>query len=52
MGKRKGRSVRKNKQVGAGPAGQEPDDLVRAPHSFVVHRGKVCNLSELCISVS
>lgn len=32
--KRKGRSVRKNKQVQ-----NEPEDLVQAPHSFVIHRG-------------
>lgn len=36
MGKRKGKSVRKNKQVGAGV--EEPEELSRAPHSFVVHR--------------
>jgi len=40
MGKRKGKSVRKNKQVGIGAKGDEPDELARAPHSFVVHRGK------------
>jgi len=38
MGKRKGRSVRKNKQAGGGD--DEAEDLSRAPHSFVVHRGK------------
>ena len=37
MGRRKGKSVRKNKRVGV--EGEE-DDLARAPHSFVVHRGK------------
>ena len=37
MGKRKGKSVRKNKRVGV--EGEE-EDLARAPHSFVVHRGK------------
>jgi len=40
MGKRKGKSVRKNGHVGAGPGGEEPEELSRAPHSFVVHRGK------------
>jgi len=42
MGKRKGRSVRKNKQLGTAgnEGGDEPEDLARAPHSFVVHRGK------------
>jgi len=40
MGKRKGRAVRKNKQVSAGAGGEEPEELSRAPHSFVVHRGK------------
>ena len=38
MGKRKGRAVRKNKQVSAGAGGEEPEELSRAPHSFVVHR--------------
>lgn len=38
MGRRKGKSVRKNKQVGAKV--EEPEELSRAPHSFVVHRGK------------
>lgn len=39
--KRKGKSARKNKQVGVGgAAGDEPEELSRAPHSFVVHRGK------------
>lgn len=49
MGKRKGRSVRKNKQVGAGATGVEPEELSRAPHSFVVHRGKTGKyVQELC----
>jgi len=38
-GKRKGRCSRKNKNLGGSK--EEPEDLVRAPHSFVVHRGKV-----------
>jgi len=38
MGRKKGKSVRKNKQVGK--AVVEPDEFTRAPHSFVVHRGK------------
>ena len=37
MGRRKGKSVRKNKRVGVE---NEEEDLSRAPHSFVVHRGK------------
>ncbi|XP_057337741.1 protein Peter pan [Microplitis mediator] len=32
---KKGRCVRKNKQIDS----KEPDDIVRAPHSFVIHRG-------------
>lgn len=32
--KRKGRSVRKNKQIET-----EPEDVTQAPHSFVIHRG-------------
>lgn len=32
--KRKGRSVRKNNNQE-----KEPEDLVQAPHSFVIHRG-------------
>ena len=35
MGRRKGRCSRKNRNVGAN---EEPDELTRAPHSFVVHR--------------
>ncbi|KAH0537858.1 protein Peter pan [Cotesia glomerata] len=36
MGRRKkGKCVRKNKQMDS----QESEDLVRAPHSFVIHRG-------------
>ncbi|KAK2575632.1 hypothetical protein KPH14_011895 [Odynerus spinipes] len=36
MGKRKkGRCVKKNKQLNV----EEKDELVRAPHSFVIHRG-------------
>ena len=35
MGKRKGRCSRKNKHVGGN---EEPEELTRAPHSFVVHR--------------
>lgn len=35
MGKRKrGRSVRKNKNVDT-----EPEELTRAPHSFIIHKG-------------
>lgn len=35
MGKRKrGRSVRNNTNVNS-----EPEDLVKAPHSFVIHKG-------------
>ena len=48
MGKRKGRSVRKNKQV-AGAAGEEGEEVTKAPHSFVVHRGKTGKyVQELC----
>lgn len=32
--KRKGRSVRQNKQLAT-----EPEDVVQAPHSFIIHRG-------------
>lgn len=32
--KRKGRSVRNNKNVK-----EEPEELTRAPHSFVIHKG-------------
>ena len=35
MGRRKGRCSRKNKGV---HTEEEPDELTRAPHSFVVHR--------------
>lgn len=34
MGKRKGRCVRKNTNVHT-----EPEELIQAPHSFVIHRG-------------
>ena len=48
MGKRKGRSVRKNKQV-AGAGAEEGEELTKAPHSFVVHRGKTGKyVQELC----
>lgn len=36
MAKRKGKSVRKNKHVN----NAEPEEITKAPHSFVVHRGK------------
>lgn len=36
MAKRKGKSVRKNKHV----SNAEPEEITKAPHSFVVHRGK------------
>lgn len=36
--KRKGKSVRKNKSR---TAGEEDEELVHAPHSFVIHRGAV-----------
>lgn len=32
--KRKGRSVRRNQQVQS-----EPEEVVQAPHSFIIHRG-------------
>ena len=32
--------MRKNKHVSSGAGGEEPEELSRAPHSFVVHRGK------------
>lgn len=32
--KRKGRSIRKNKQTQ-----NEPEELTQAPHSFIIHRG-------------
>ncbi|XP_072755847.1 protein Peter pan [Anoplolepis gracilipes] len=35
MGKRKGRCVKRNKQINVG----EKEELVKAPHSFVFHRG-------------
>ncbi|XP_051155908.1 protein Peter pan [Leptopilina boulardi] len=35
MGRRKGRCVKRNKQLDV----QEKEELVRAPHSFVIHRG-------------
>lgn len=35
MGRRKGRCVKRNKQLDS----QEKEELVRAPHSFVIHRG-------------
>ena len=35
MGRRKGRCSRKNANV---KVDEEPDELTRAPHSFVVHR--------------
>ncbi|CAH2085846.1 unnamed protein product [Euphydryas editha] len=37
MGKRKGKSVKKNT---ATKQSAEPENLVKAPHSFVIHRGK------------
>ena len=45
MGRRKGKSVRKNKQVGAKV--EEPEELSRAPHSFVVHRCALLDISFL-----
>jgi len=36
MAKRKGKSVRKNKHV----SNAEPEEITKAPHSFVVHKGK------------
>jgi len=45
MPKRKGRSVRKNKHVTT----EEPEEISKAPHSFVVHRGKTGKfVQELC----
>ena len=35
MGRKEGRCSRKNKGV---HTEEEPDELTRAPHSFVVHR--------------
>ncbi|XP_015606277.1 protein Peter pan [Cephus cinctus] len=32
---KKGRCVKRNKQINS----EEPEDLVRAPHSFIIHRG-------------
>lgn len=37
MGKRKGKSVRKNP---ISKESLEPENLVKAPHSFVIHRGQ------------
>lgn len=37
MGKRKGKSVRKNP---VNKESLEPENLVKAPHSFVIHRGQ------------
>lgn len=37
MGKRKGKCVKRNT---ATKEALEPDHLVKAPHSFVIHRGK------------
>lgn len=37
MGKRKGKCVKKN---AATKGSIEPEHLVKAPHSFVIHRGK------------
>lgn len=36
MGKRKGKCAKKNS---ATKQGLEPENLVKAPHSFVIHRG-------------
>lgn len=38
MGKKKGRSLRKNKSA----IDLEPNEVVTAPHSFVLHRGLPC----------
>ncbi|GBP84363.1 Protein Peter pan [Eumeta japonica] len=38
MGRRKGRCTKKN----ASKQAQEPEHLVKAPHSFVIHRGHCC----------
>lgn len=38
MGKKKGRSLRKNKST----LDMEPNEVVTAPHSFVLHRGLPC----------
>lgn len=37
MGKRKGKCVKKNS---ASKEALEPENLVKAPHSFVIHRGQ------------
>lgn len=37
MGKRKGKCVKKNP---ASKESLEPENLVKAPHSFVIHRGQ------------
>lgn len=37
MGKRKGKCVKKNP---ANKESLEPENLVKAPHSFVIHRGQ------------
>lgn len=37
MGKRKGKCAKKNT---ASKEALEPENLVKAPHSFVIHRGK------------
>jgi len=47
MGKRRGKTVRKNRQAKA--LIDEDEELSRAPHSFVVHRGKTGKyVQELC----
>jgi len=47
MGKRKGKTVRKNKQTTE--VQEANDEVSRAPHSFVVHRGKTGKfVQELC----
>ena len=49
-GKRKGRCSRKNKNLG-GSSKEEPEDLVRAPHSFVVHRYRTFPLKYLTLNM-
>lgn len=45
MGKRKGKCVKKNP---ATKESLEPENLVKAPHSFVIHRGQCSkNLMDL-----
>ena len=47
MVKRKGRTVRKNKQVTV--VADQEDEVAKAPHSFVIHQGKTGKfVQELC----